>query len=69
MTAQAGDGAVARWQEETPIGNGHAREQQERALDRDAADFKMRQKKYRENAVVGVTVGCCASFLLWAVLT
>ena len=30
---------------------------------------KMRQKKYRENAVVGVTVGCCASFLLWAVLT
>ena len=29
---------------------------------------KMRQKKYRENAVVGVTVGCCASFLLWAVL-
>ena len=28
----------------------------------------MRQKKVRENAVVGVTIGCCASFLLWAVL-
>mmetsp|Transcript_1802 Transcript_1802/g.5420 ORF Transcript_1802/g.5420 Transcript_1802/m.5420 type:complete len:220 (-) Transcript_1802:20-679(-) len=29
----------------------------------------MRQKKTRHNAVIGVTIGCCASFLLWAVFT
>lgn len=29
----------------------------------------MKQKKTRNNAIVGVTIGCCSSFLLWAVLT
>lgn len=29
----------------------------------------MREKKTRHNAIIGVTIGCCSSFLLWAVLT
>ncbi|KAH8097280.1 hypothetical protein JL720_167 [Aureococcus anophagefferens] len=27
----------------------------------------MRQKQTRNNAIIGVTIGCCSSFLLWAV--
>ncbi|KAH8048622.1 hypothetical protein JL722_12440 [Aureococcus anophagefferens] len=26
----------------------------------------MRQKQTRNNAIIGVTIGCCSSFLLWA---
>ena len=28
----------------------------------------MQQKKTRHNAVIGTTIGCCASFLIWAVI-